>query len=234
MLLKLLRPQYEVVPRGRKVISLGYTDLKVVFFSDFHRHDMKFKNYFHRPHGFRLFGKFCNVVDEGLINKCPREEDSAKLQWSKGELSVEMSLVERYSSMSMDECLAFGQRRQLNEDPLVDLPLVRGKGASFVLPPGVQVPPYKSSILSYHPLFLSLLLTSQPVEFLKPFSEAGGSDVKINFLHGTTTLAFKFKHGVIVAVDSRATAGSWIGKHMACTLATVHVHCIYNYYCYMF
>lgn len=31
--------------------------------------------------------------------------------------------------------------------------------------------------------------------------------------HGTTTLAFKFKHGVIVAVDSRATAGSYIGKY---------------------
>lgn len=30
--------------------------------------------------------------------------------------------------------------------------------------------------------------------------------------HGTTTLAFKFQHGVIVAVDSRATAGSYIGE----------------------
>lgn len=36
--------------------------------------------------------------------------------------------------------------------------------------------------------------------------------MKIQFNHGTTTLAFKFQHGVIVAVDSRATAGSWIGK----------------------
>lgn len=36
--------------------------------------------------------------------------------------------------------------------------------------------------------------------------------MKIEFAHGTTTLAFKFEHGVIVAVDSRATAGSWIGK----------------------
>ena len=35
---------------------------------------------------------------------------------------------------------------------------------------------------------------------------------KIHFNHGTTTLAFKFKHGVIVAVDSRATAGDWIGE----------------------
>lgn len=36
--------------------------------------------------------------------------------------------------------------------------------------------------------------------------------MKIQFAHGTTTLAFKFQHGVIVAVDSRATAGSWIGE----------------------
>lgn len=29
--------------------------------------------------------------------------------------------------------------------------------------------------------------------------------------HGTTTLGFKFQHGIIIAVDSRATAGSYIG-----------------------
>lgn len=29
--------------------------------------------------------------------------------------------------------------------------------------------------------------------------------------HGTTTLAFRYKGGCIVAVDSRATAGSYIG-----------------------
>ena len=38
--------------------------------------------------------------------------------------------------------------------------------------------------------------------------------MKINFDHGTTTLAFKFQHGVIVAVDSRATAGNWIGESL--------------------
>jgi 20S proteasome subunit beta 5 len=31
-------------------------------------------------------------------------------------------------------------------------------------------------------------------------------------LKGTTTLAFKFAHGVIVATDARATAGSWIAN----------------------
>jgi 20S proteasome subunit beta 5 len=38
------------------------------------------------------------------------------------------------------------------------------------------------------------------------------SDVHIHFNHGTTTLAFKFKHGVVVATDSRATAGSYIAS----------------------
>lgn len=55
------------------------------------------------------------------------------------------------------------------------------------------------------------------MEFLKPFSSAGNGNVKIEFAHGTTTLAFKFDHGVIVAVDSRATAGSWIGKGLGRT-----------------
>ena len=52
----------------------------------------------------------------------------------------------------------------------------------------------------------------QPVDFLRPFTENGPRDsVKIRMEHGTTTLAFRFKHGVIVAVDSRATGGAYIG-----------------------
>ena len=35
---------------------------------------------------------------------------------------------------------------------------------------------------------------------------------KIKLAHGTTTLAFRFKGGIIVAVDSRATAGSYVGE----------------------
>merc|ERR1719153_1622073 len=34
----------------------------------------------------------------------------------------------------------------------------------------------------------------------------------IKYHHGTTTLGFKFKGGVIVAVDSRASMGSYIGS----------------------
>ena len=48
-------------------------------------------------------------------------------------------------------------------------------------------------------------------EFLKKYTEGEGN-IRLNFNHGTTTLAFKFQHGVIVAVDSRATAGSYIAS----------------------
>ncbi|KTW28127.1 hypothetical protein T552_01986 [Pneumocystis carinii B80] len=38
------------------------------------------------------------------------------------------------------------------------------------------------------------------------------SDVTSKIIHGTTTLSFRFSEGIIVAVDSRATAGSWIAS----------------------
>lgn len=41
---------------------------------------------------------------------------------------------------------------------------------------------------------------------------AGGAHARIPFLHGTTTLAFRYDGGVIVAVDSRASLGSFIGS----------------------
>lgn len=40
-----------------------------------------------------------------------------------------------------------------------------------------------------------------------PFQSCG-----IDYNHGTTTLAFKFQGGIIVAVDSRATAGAYIAS----------------------
>lgn len=38
------------------------------------------------------------------------------------------------------------------------------------------------------------------------------SDIKINFDHGTTTLGFIYQGGVVLAVDSRATGGQYIGS----------------------
>jgi len=58
---------------------------------------------------------------------------------------------------------------------------------------------------------------------LPPFSNPGtnlgrvlkdesGKDIPMNFDHGTTTLGFKYQGGVLLAVDSRATGGMYIGS----------------------
>ncbi|XP_076628363.1 proteasome beta5 subunit [Colletes latitarsis] len=39
-----------------------------------------------------------------------------------------------------------------------------------------------------------------------------GRHIKIKFDHGTTTLGFQYKGGIILAVDSRSTAGEFIGS----------------------
>ncbi|XP_071530038.1 proteasome subunit beta type-5 [Panulirus ornatus] len=39
-----------------------------------------------------------------------------------------------------------------------------------------------------------------------------GRKIKLNYAHGTTTLGFKFNGGVVMAVDSRATSGQYIGS----------------------
>ncbi|XP_036212497.1 proteasome subunit beta type-8 isoform X1 [Myotis myotis] len=57
---------------------------------------------------------------------------------------------------------------------------------------------------------LALPRGMQPTEFLQALRGDGESSVQIEMAHGTTTLAFKFQHGVIVAVDSRASAGNYI------------------------
>eukprot|EP00045_Choanoeca_perplexa_P001401 m.19514 g.19514 ORF g.19514 m.19514 type:complete len:285 (+) comp10917_c0_seq1:130-984(+) len=55
--------------------------------------------------------------------------------------------------------------------------------------------------------------SQDPVQFLAPYTSTNAeTNVKIHFAHGTTTLGFKYKGGVIIAVDSRATAGSYIAS----------------------
>ena len=60
---------------------------------------------------------------------------------------MSLCLAERYSSMSVEDCLGLGERGHLSEDPLVDLPVLTGKGASFALPPGIQVLTRRERIL---------------------------------------------------------------------------------------
>ena len=43
-------------------------------------------------------------------------------------------------------------------------------------------------------------------------SSGPGDKVVIQGLHGTTTLGFKFQGGILIAVDSRATGGSYIAS----------------------
>ncbi|ODQ63097.1 N-terminal nucleophile aminohydrolase [Nadsonia fulvescens var. elongata DSM 6958] len=60
---------------------------------------------------------------------------------------------------------------------------------------------------------LSLPPISQPAAFLRAHTDdASNRDCTIKVNHGTTTLAFRFQGGIVVAVDSRATAGNWIAS----------------------
>ncbi|GBM06168.1 Proteasome subunit beta type-8 [Araneus ventricosus] len=61
---------------------------------------------------------------------------------------------------------------------------------------------------------LALPPVRDPSEAFKIFDkDEHGKRIKIEFKKGTTTLAFKYKGGVIVAVDSRATGGSYISSN---------------------
>ncbi|KAJ9112450.1 Proteasome subunit beta type-5 [Naganishia adeliensis] len=53
-----------------------------------------------------------------------------------------------------------------------------------------------------------------PAAFLSTYTNSMSQNpqAKIKLAHGTTTLAFRFKGGIIVSVDSRATAGSYIAS----------------------
>jgi 20S proteasome subunit beta 5 len=54
---------------------------------------------------------------------------------------------------------------------------------------------------------------TDPLAFIGDTIDATSkNDVRIKLNHGTTTLAFQFAHGVMVAVDSRATAGQYIAS----------------------
>jgi len=46
----------------------------------------------------------------------------------------------------------------------------------------------------------------------KVLQSEDGKEIPMNFDHGTTTLGFKYQGGVLLAVDSRATGGMYIGS----------------------
>jgi 20S proteasome subunit beta 5 len=78
----------------------------------------------------------------------------------------------------------------------------------FALPPVAQVraePPH-------WPLNFILILP-QSASWLRAMTDDySNPNCPIKIAHGTTTLAFRFQGGIIVATDSRATAGNWIAS----------------------
>ncbi|GAO49718.1 hypothetical protein G7K_3861-t1 [Saitoella complicata NRRL Y-17804] len=62
-------------------------------------------------------------------------------------------------------------------------------------------------------LSFALPAISAPTAFLRAHTDdLSNRDCTIKINHGTTTLAFRFQGGVVIAVDSRATAGTWIAS----------------------
>lgn len=71
---------------------------------------------------------------------------------------------------------------------------------------------YDSSLPSLS-LKFALPPVSRPAAFLRATTDDySNPNCPIKLAHGTTTLAFRFKGGIIVATDSRATAGNWIAS----------------------
>merc|ERR1719284_1145180 len=79
------------------------------------------------------------------------------------------------------------------------------------------------SALDYRPPSSSMLEEAEaealPMDLLgpepllpNPSVRCEGADAMVQMLHGTTTLSFKYKDGVVVAVDSRASAGAYIAS----------------------
>ncbi|KAF2671094.1 proteasome-domain-containing protein [Microthyrium microscopicum] len=62
-------------------------------------------------------------------------------------------------------------------------------------------------------LNFSLPPIAQPSSWLRAMTDdASNPNCPIKIAHGTTTLAFRFKGGIIVCTDSRATQGNWIAS----------------------
>ena len=58
-----------------------------------------------------------------------------------------------------------------------------------------------------------LMMYPQPSAFLRATTDDHANpNCPIKIAHGTTTLAFRFQGGIIVATDSRASAGNWIAS----------------------
>jgi hypothetical protein len=90
--------------------------------------------------------------------------------------------------------------------------------SSVARAPAAQAPMRERSRLTACP---------QPNDFLAgAFTGKGdvANDPALKFLHGTTTLGFIFNGGIVLAVDSRASMGSYIGAPALLSLLSMCSH----------
>ncbi|KAJ7632826.1 20S proteasome subunit [Roridomyces roridus] len=108
------------------------------------------------------------------------------------------SLVDRFSTTSAQSEIRRAQALAADDEEFSDA--AWGSEAGF------------GSLAKGVPTF-SVPSIADPSAFLRLHTDDHADpNCRIKIQHGTTTLAFRFKGGVIVAVDSRATAGSYIAS----------------------
>lgn len=126
------------------------------------------------------------------------------------------SLVSKFSSSTATSQLKTAQKYLQQEEEECGEPTMWGSAGGFgnmaAGIPSFQIPAVAD--VRMQPAISQVNLTTlQPTSFLRLHTDdAADPSCRIKIQHGTTTLAFRFQGGVIVAVDSRATAGSYIGE----------------------
>merc|ERR1719251_408608 len=69
-----------------------------------------------------------------------------------------------------------------------------------------------SDFAACEPEAFAMAPVDNPKTFCEDIKKSGAAPGLMDFKHGTTTLGFVFKHGIIIAVDSRASMGTFIGS----------------------
>jgi len=72
--------------------------------------------------------------------------------------------------------------------------------------------PAEKAITEIHDEVFQLPAVPQPGNFLRDAFKQQGAPEPVKMLHGTTTLSFVYKEGIVVAVDSRSTMGAYIAS----------------------